>query len=57
MYMCVTLRFNDSFDQNGVACMGLDIDSIISDIASVLGISDSQLSTNNYYFLRPTYLF
>lgn len=57
LYVCVTLLFDNKGYPGGVACMGLDINLVFSDIASVLGISDFQLSTNNYYFLRPLYAF
>lgn len=37
--------------------MGLDIYTIIKDITSALDVPEFQLSTNNYYLLRPLYQF
>jgi hypothetical protein len=61
LYLCVTLLFQSNVSPNttneepgGVACIGLETMKVFMDIVEVLGISDFQLSTNNYYFLRPT---
>jgi hypothetical protein len=55
MYLCGS--FYTKKNVLGVACIGLDTGRVFSDIVSVLGISDFQLSTNNYYFLKPLYSF
>lgn len=41
----------------GVVCLGLDISIVIRDITSVLGVPYFELSTNDYYIIRPFYRF
>jgi len=41
----------------GIVCLGLDISIVIRDITSVLGVPSFELSTNDYYIIRPFYRF
>lgn len=41
----------------GTICIGLDIQSFVSDITSSLSVPEFELSTNDYYLTRPLYAY
>lgn len=55
--LCTVIFVKGDQKPGGVVCLGLDIETVIKDITSVLGVPEFELSTNHYYLVRPLYQF
>lgn len=54
---CTLVLRSNSPTPLGVVCLGMNISIVVGDITSVLGVPDFELSTNDYFIVRPLYSF